>query len=370
MHAFTPAIVCFSHLRWNFVFQRPQHVLSRLASERRVYYFEEPLYVDDGGPRCEDEALACGVTVVRPHIPSRLRDSHETHERLVRAYLTKHAVADPIAWYYTPMALAYTQFLRYSMCVYDCMDELAKFAFAPAELNVFEQELFRRAGVVFTGGRSLYYAKRRHHSNVRCFPSAVDAEHFAPRALPEPADLRAVPRPRIGFYGVVDERFDIDYVDAIAQLRPQWNLVIVGPVVKIDPGLLPHRDNIHYIGQRSYGELPAYLHHWDIAMLPFARNDSTRFISPTKTLEYLAAHKPVISTPIADVVDPYGERGLVGIAATAEQFVEFAEAALRETPPARWHAEVDELLTHASWDATVAAMSAEIQRCSIAKALA
>lgn len=363
-------IVCFSHLRWGFVYQRPQHILSRMAARRPVYYIEEP-FAGTGPAFFLEETPGHNVTVLRPHVPAGDRNSVERKlASLLRAFVSRRRINDAILWYYTPMALSWSSFMYGKACVYDCMDELSMFAFAPPDLADLERRLFEKADVVFTGGRSLYYKKRKSHPNVRCFPSAVDAGHFAPRAIAEPQDIAAIPRPRFGFYGVVDERFDRDYVDGIARLRPEWQFIIVGPVVKIDPESLPRRTNIHYIGQRSYDELPAYLQHWDVAMLPFARNDATRFISPTKTLEYLAAGKPVISTPIADVVDPYGERGLVGIADTPERFVALGENVLRHPPAEDWHDEVRRLVNELSWEATVSAMSAEIQRATLARVLA
>ncbi len=332
-------IVCFSHLRWNFVFQRPQHVLSRLSASREVFYVEEPVFKDAAEPRLADAKVLENVTVLCAHLPAERRhEAEEMQRRLLSAFLRERRILDAIFWYYTPMAFPWTDPLPHSMCVYDCMDELSMFAFAPDVLQEREAALLAKASVVFTGGRSLYYRKRRHHRNVQCFPSAVDAGHFRPRSLPEPDDLAAIGRPRFGFYGVVDERFDCRLLGDVALLRPHWQFVIVGPIAKIDPQSLPRRENIHYIGQRSYDELPAHLHHWDIAMLPFALNDATRFISPTKTLEYLAARKPVISTPIADVVDPYGKDGLVGIASGALEFVAIAEDVLKRGLRARWFA--------------------------------
>jgi UDP-galactopyranose mutase len=229
--------------------------------------------------------------------------------------------------------MPWTAHLRPLATVYDCMDELSAFKGAPRSLRENELALFERADLVFTGGHSLYEVKRDQHRNVYAFPSSIDAPHFAQAraAADEPEDQRDIPRPRLGFFGVIDERMDIELLDAVAQARPDWQLVMIGPVVKIDPAGLPRRANIHYLGGKTYAGLPAYLSGWDVALLPFARNESTRFISPTKTPEYLAAGKPVVSTPIRDVVRPYGEQGLVRVADTAEEFVEACEAAMGET---------------------------------------
>src|SRR5215204_3870526 len=238
---------------------------------------------------------------------------------LVDRLLAREDESPRILWYYTPMALAFTSHLECDLCVYDNMDELSAFRGASQEMIDNEAELFRRADVVFTGGMSLYEAKRNRHANVHGLPSSIDFDHFSKARRmrdAEPADQAAIPHPRLGFFGVIDERMDIDLVAAVADLRPDWHLVMIGPVVKIDPATLPQRANIHWLGGKSYSDLPRYLSGWDVGFMPFALNESTRFISPTKTPEFLAAGVPVVSTPITDVVRPYGEKGLVEIAKT------------------------------------------------------
>jgi UDP-galactopyranose mutase len=257
------------------------------------------------------------------------------------------------------MALPFTEHVRASLVVYDCMDELSAFRGAPPELIERERRLLARADRVFTGGVSLYEAKRHLHRSVHAFPSSVDVPHFAAarKRQPDPEDQAPIGRPRLGFYGVIDERLDTDLLAAAAALRPDWNFVLVGPVVKIDAAQLPRGANVHYLGPKLYEELPRYLAGWDVALMPFARNESTRFISPTKTPEYLAAGRPVVSTPIADVVRSYGETGLVRIADTPEGFVAAAEAALDDAKhPERWIGPVDRALAEMSWDATWARM--------------
>ena len=352
-------LICLSHLRWNFVYQRPQHLLSRAARGHRVFFVEEPFY-DSDEERLEVSEAKDNVLVCVPHLPKWMRGAagERAQQRLLKQLLAEFAVRDYVLWFYTPMALAFARELEPLATVYDCMDELRNFAGAPPELAAREEELLRRADLVFTGGRSLYQAKRDRHPAVYVFASSVDAAHFgqARTMLPEPPDQAAVPYPRLGFYGVLDERLDRELVDALAQKRPAWQLVLVGPVAKIDPGELPRRPNIHYLGAKDYGELPAYLSGWDVALLPFARNDATRFISPTKMPEYLAAGKPVVSTPIADVVTPYGEQGLVWIADDADGFVAAVEEALAEDPAERTSL-IDERLPESSWDRTWARMA-------------
>jgi glycosyltransferase involved in cell wall biosynthesis len=360
-------VVVFSHLRWDFVYQRPQHLLSRLAARHPVLFVEEPQH-DPGGPaRWDRSAPAPGVTVFRPRTPLAEPGFHPAQLALVAAMLDEvREAAGPggiIAWLYTPMALPLAHRLDPALVVYDCMDELSLFAGAPPELVAREEELLQLADVVFTGGPSLYRAKRGRHPNVHCFTSSVDAEHFGraragrPDAPDEPADQRDLPHPRLGYYGVIDERLDLPLLAALADAHPAWQLVLVGPVVKIDPAALPRRANIHYTGQRRYDELPAYLAGWDVCLLPFALNESTRFISPTKTLEYMAAERPIVSTPITDVAEPYGN--IVYLGETPEAFIRACERALASDAAERERrgSLMRGVLARTSWDATVAAMT-------------
>jgi UDP-galactopyranose mutase len=356
-------LLCFSHLRWGFVHQRPQHLLTRAAATHRVIFWEEPVTVDDGAPRLEAEQTPEGVTVMRPLLPPGV-DHGLAQRALLDAMLAAEAIVDPLLWYYTPQALSFSAHLTGSVTVYDCMDELSAFHGADRSLPLRERALMRRADLVFTGGHSLYAAKRQHHKSVHAFPSGVDIAHFAPArdGLADPADQASLPRPRLGFYGVIDERFDRELLDAVAALRPDWQFVMVGPVVKIDPADLPRRPNIHYLGAKTYAALPAYAGNWDVALMPFARNEATRYISPTKTPEYLAAGLPVVSTPIVDVVHAYGGMPGVFIAETPAEFVAAAAQALElAAAPARWRRAADARLATMGWDGIWSRMLALIE---------
>ena len=358
-------IVAFSHLRWDFVYQRPQQLLSRLAARRRVLFVEEPL---DGGLEPDRWELARpveNVLVARPRLSdlrARTADSvSHAVAGLLRDLVRAEELASPVAWVYTPMAEPLLDAVSPSLVVYDCMDELSLFQGAPPELVRLETALLGRADLVFTGGVSLYEAKRNRHPRVHCFPSSVDAEHFrqaraSATAPAEPDDQAGLPHPRLGFFGVLDERLDLPALDALATAHPDWQIVMVGPTVKIDPATLPRHANIHYTGQRPYDQLPAYLAGWDVCLLPFARNDATRFISPTKTLEYMAAERPIVSTPIADVVRSYAD--IVYLADSPAAFVEACERALAATDEERT-ARTERsrvVLAQTSWDATVRRM--------------
>jgi UDP-galactopyranose mutase len=364
-------LICFSHLRWNFVFQRPQHLMSRFGRDMRVIFWEEPV---DISPRetaylkVRDADGFPHVRLVVPHLPEGMpEDAREAAlSRLLDAHVA--SLRGPlVTWYYTPMMLPFSRQLEADVTVYDAMDELSKFRFAPAKLLDLEQELIDKADLVFTGGTSLYEAKKHRHPAVHCFPSSVDRAHFAKaRAeLFDPADQEDLPLPRLGFYGVIDERFDTELLDKVAAMRPDWSFVMVGPVVKISEDELPKRPNIHYLGGKTYGELPAYLSGWDVALMPFAMNESTQFISPTKTPEYLAGGKPVVSTPVKDVVRHYGHLEGVKIASTADEFVAACDEALEVAgdPESGWLAEADLMLSATSWDTTQARMAGLVAQC-------
>lgn len=358
-------LLCFSHLRWGFVFQRPNHLLSRFSKHQRVFFIEEPIFTD-GEERLHIENYNDNLYVVTPHFPHGLSAEEVTKklQKTVSSLILQMQVNRYYAWYYTPMALPFTEHLNPEVVVYDCMDELAAFKFAPPELTQNERRLFQKADVVFTGGHSIFESKKTAHHNIYSFPSSIDKHHFgrARKTKVDPADQASIPHPRFGFFGVIDERFDIDLIDQVAKAKPDWQFVLLGPVVKIDPATLPKHSNVHYLGGKSYEELPAYISGWDVAMIPFAINESTRFISPTKTPEYLAAGKPVISTPIRDVVSPYGMNNLVHIVRNADEFIAAAEAELAKKRKANWLKKVDEFLQGNSWDRTWSQMVRHIEQ--------
>jgi glycosyltransferase involved in cell wall biosynthesis len=326
--------VCLSHLRWDFVYQRPQHLLSRFARNGRVFFFEEPFYTDEA-THLKITEKSENLFVAVPFVSNTDKENSDVSQiqrEMLDEMIRSNDVNDFILWFYTPMAMDFAAHINAKATVFDCMDELSAFRFAPPELIENERKLLEKADLVFTGGQSLYEAKRDKHERVFAFPSSIDAAHFgkAREISEEPEDQKSIASPRFGFCGVIDERMDTRLIGQMADLRPDWQFVMIGPVVKISEEDLPQRANIHYLGGKNYDDLPAYLSGWNVAIMPFALNESTRFISPTKTPEYLAAGLPVISTPIRDVVRPYQEKGLVYIASTAEEFVAAGEKALLE----------------------------------------
>jgi glycosyltransferase involved in cell wall biosynthesis len=349
-------IICFSHLRWNFVYQRPQHLLSRFAKENRVFFFEEPVFDCMEKPFYSIKEDMPNLFVVVPHlIPGQAESEIVLAQKtMVDILIEDMNIEQYKIWYYSPMALAFSDHLETDLVVFDCMDELSAFKFAPPALLENENKLLKKADLVFTGGHSLYEAKKNRHPNIHTMQSAIDKEHFYPARsrMADPADQARIPFPRLGFYGVIDERFDLALVEKMASLKPAWQFIFIGPVVKIDPGQLPVNKNIHYLGGKNYRELPAYISNWDICIMPFAINESTRYISPTKTPEFLAAGKPVISSAITDVVNPYGINNLVHIKETAEGFIESAAKELAKVNRTVWPGQVDHFLSDISWDKT------------------
>ena len=333
--------------------------MSRFAKFYNVLYIEEPIYVDGTDSSIIVKTTKENLKVLLPQISRDLQKQEEnkTLSHLLNEFLINNNFNVNICWYYTPMMMQWSKDFRAEITVYDCMDELSAFKFAPVELKGYEQELLNYADLVFTGGASLYKAKADRHEAVYMFPSSVDMQHFgeARKDLPSPVDQKIITTPYIGFYGVIDERFDIKLLSALAIAKPEWNFVIIGPVVKVNPNDLPQSPNITYLGSRKYEELPSYLSGWDVALIPFAINEATKFISPTKTPEYLAGGKPVVSTPIIDVVETYGKSKVVHIADPTDipAFIIAIEKALENSKDPKYVCEqADLLLNRMSWDKT------------------
>jgi glycosyltransferase involved in cell wall biosynthesis len=347
-------IICYSHLRWNFVFQRPQQIMTRLAKQFRIYFIEEPIF-DAAQPYFEFQTAGTNIWVMVPHLPPGNAENSENSmlEELLRNLIVDHRIVNHIGWYYTPMALSFSANIKADVVVYDCMDELSAFDFAPADLKEKEKKLLSIADIIFTGGYSLYQSKKALHHNVHLFPSSIDKKHFE-RARTFTAvmpDQEPIAHPRIGYFGVIDERMDMALLKAAADKKPEWQFILIGPVVKIDPSALPKNPNVHFLGQKNYNELPDYVSGWYVAMMPFAINEATRFISPTKTPEYLAAGKPVVSTAIADVVRFYGDVGLVYISHNTDDFINGIETSINLDRNS-WLKAVDAVLANQSWNLT------------------
>jgi glycosyltransferase involved in cell wall biosynthesis len=346
-------IVVFCHLRWEFVYQRPQHIISRLSRSHKILLIEEPL------PFENEEKNTANLLVINENL--HLLQPKTASITEIRDILPEYinACKAKIGWFYSPAFMPLLSHFRFDTVVYDCMDELTLFKGADSRLPQQEKHLLLNADVIFTGGKSLYECKSKFHDNVHCFPSSVDEQHFAQalNGIEVPKDISRIRAPIAGYFGVIDERIDFSLLEETALLNPGISFVMIGPLAKISEADLPRRDNIHYLGMKTYSSLPNYIKAFSVAIMPFAINDATRFISPTKTLEYMAAGKPIISTPVTDVVRDYGH--CVSIVTTPAEFSNALSHALLQsrsqvTPAYR------KILANTSWDRTVEKMRALI----------
>ena len=367
-------LVVASHLRWNFVWQRPQQLLSRLAGKHRILLIEEPEFAPEGET---PSPVVCEVlpnlVTLTPQVdraecgdtPLWLWPCRDAIARQARQTLTALEFRQRALWFYTPTPDFLQQVVSPDMMVYDVMDELSNFKFAPPQLRENEKRLLGESAVVFTGGASLYDAKKTFNPNTHLFPSGVDAKHYETASDPDtvmPEWMQAIPGPRAVYIGVIDERLDHELLGKMAAARPDVQFLICGPIVKVDPAHLPQAPNLHYPGQQQYADLPRILSGADICLMPFAMNEATRFISPTKTLEYMATHRPIVSTPITDVVRFYSD--IVYIGDTREAFLAQIDAAFNETQAERdrKRRREEKILTELAWDAIADNMETLMQR--------
>jgi glycosyltransferase involved in cell wall biosynthesis len=362
--------VVHSHLGWDWVWQRPQQFLSRLSKSHPVLFIE--------GPQPDERVRATRVTmreitdfpdivVVQMKIPAALWSNgswvDKERRRAVQSLLAGplgRKFAQPVQWFYDPMAVtAFAGHLDERAIVYDCMDELSLFRGAPAELVRRERELLALADVVFAGGPKMWKAKRALNPNCFCFGCGVDEKHFA-RArsarLARPSDVVYLPRPIFGYIGVVDERVDYELIAKLADAA-SGSVVIVGPSTKVDTKTFPQRANLHWLGGRDYAELPSYARAFDVCMMPFAMNEATRFINPTKALEYMATGKPIVSTPVEDVVAQFSS--VVTIARNATEFIAACER-VAANPPRQQIERGLERVRRNSWESIVAQLEEHI----------
>jgi glycosyltransferase involved in cell wall biosynthesis len=348
-----PILICLSYLRWDFTWQRPHQLMSRAAALCDVVFVEEPMISDDVAvPRFTVRDTASGVRVACLHAPSTLPSNEVA--RVMRENMAQFATPGRplLLWFWSPIGLPFVSNLYSDFAVYDCMDDLESFRGAPPELAALEDALLQRVQLVIAAGRTLFRSRLGCHPNMHLFPSSIDTAHFAPARQPGPVApaVASLPCPRIGFFGVIDERMDVDLVAAIAARRPDWHLVMIGPTAKIDPGGLPRAPNIYWLGPVDYADRPRYLRGWNAGFMPFALNDATRHISPTKTPEFLAAGLPVVSTSVAYVVHDWGH--VIGIADGPDAFVTALETALRDGRSRTSLERVDLALARSSWDRT------------------
>lgn len=347
-------MIVFCHLRWQFVYQRPQHIISRMAETMKILYVEEPLHYNENETSGNLIVINEMLHVLQPNVPAI-----EAIAAILPEFVKNKNIG--VGWFYSASFCPLLETLHFDTLVYDCMDELSLFKGAPEHLINQEKYLMAHADIIFTGGKSLYESKKQFHNNVHCFPSSVDESHFAQalNGISIPSDIGDIKMPIVGYYGVIDERIDLEMLQESARKMPEVSFVMIGPVAKIDESDLPKEENIHYLGMKSYNELPHYLKAFDIAMMPFALNDATKFISPTKTLEYMAAGKPIISTKIMDVVRDYSD--CVSLVETDTDFCEAVQSINDKTDHTAMKTNYETILKNTSWDNTTAQMKSIIK---------
>jgi glycosyltransferase involved in cell wall biosynthesis len=362
-------IIAHCHLRWDFVWQRPQQIFSRLATHHPVLFIEDPVE-GEGHVRLELTEVLPAIVRAVPVVPGCSSMSIDQqcaavlpvlHRSLAKDPMLAEKFDRPIHWFYSPMtAPAYVGQFHEVRTVYDCMDELSNFRFAPSDLSQRESFLLSQADVVFTGGYKLFEAKSQLHRNTHFYGCGVDLEHFGKARLPEtacPPDMALLDAPILGYFGVIDERLDYSLIAKLAAAFPEGSVVMVGPLAKVEHDALPKAHNIHWMGQRAYRDLPAIVKTFDVCLMPFAMNESTRYINPTKTLEYMAAGKPIVSTAVPDVVRHFTP--VVQVASGSEEFVALARQASSEPDAALIHQGIARAAA-ASWDAIVSNMRADM----------
>jgi len=364
-------IIVHCHLRWDFVWQRPQQIFSRLAASHPVLFIEDPV-IADGEPRLAIDQPYPNLVRIVPQIPQHLAVNADKDAEIflpqIKQALRDHPLLagrfdNAVHWFYSPMpAPGYVGQLDTVGVVYDCMDELANFRFAPPDIAERERFVMANAGVVFTGGYQLFESKAKHHDNVNFYGCGVDVAHYGrarDAATQVPDAVAATPAPRFGYFGVIDERLDYELIGALADRFPDASIIMAGPLAKVDPAELPQQSNIHWLGQQRYEDLPAIVKGFDVCLMPFALNEATKYINPTKTLEYMAAGKPIVSTAVADVVRNFTP--IVDVAHSRDGFLDAVERAWRQ-PDDALIAQGIERASGASWDATVESMRNDIQQ--------
>lgn len=347
-------LLCFSPVKWEGVFQRPQHLMSHAAKKWRVFYIEDPIFdTDTKVPDYEVKELKkhTGLFVVSIRLPetSSKVDTKNAMHKLLGKLCAEYKINNFGTWYYSPMGIQYTYELYPRVVVYDCTSPIRT---AQPSLIDIENELISQSDLVFTNGNALFEAKQNWHPQVYNFPSSIDKEHFmqARLQLPEPADQEEILCPRLGLYGAIDECFDAELLRALAHRRPDWQFVLVGPVVGIDEDTLPKAENIHYLGEKSYQEMPSYISGWNAALILVSTDKTKQVQVPTRTPEYLAAFKPIVATPVADIISPYQEMGLVNVAENVFEFETAIEEVLSDDKRKQWKKNIDEFLKTNSWD--------------------
>ena len=349
--------------------------MRRLARDRQVFFVEEPR-VTKGEPFTVVRRVEPNLHVVSLRVPAHLsaRALENAQRRCVASLTPKDE--HPLLWIYSPAASRAARDLEPSLVVYDCVADHASRAGATATMKENERSLLASADLVLTAGTALFEAKRAHNVSTYPLPSSVDVAHFARARSPRNEDragllsgLRAIPGPRVGFLGSIDDRVDLDLVDRLAEARPGLHIVLCGALSGVTRWTLPDRPNVHYVGAQDYDDLPEHVASWDAAIFPFRGDVATRRSEPSGLLACLAAGKPIVSTPL-DELGPYVAQDLVTVAHPA-QFAAAVDAALRQArSPAVMNGRRrarEQLLARTSWDRTCSAMFRLVDEAAMAR---
>ena len=362
-------IIVHCHLCWDWVWQRPQQFLSRLSARHKILFVEtmapDP-QLSSPMARFWTAPNFPNVTILRLQFPAwRWNDGafvDRERRRLVKEFISGPGAGqfeDPVQWFYDPMAVpAFLGQMSEIGVVYDCMDELSKFHCAPPQIKMREQKLLAAADVVFAGGRKLWQTKKLQNENCHFYGCGVDVAHFGNARRDDtkiPDDIAALKKPVLGYFGVVDERMDYELLVKLADANPDWSIAMVGPQLKVDA--VPQRPNLHWLGQKNYIQLPAYCKAFDVCLMPFALNEATEFINPTKALEYMATGRPIVSSAVADVVTNFGS--VVNIARTHDEFISLCRAAIEKADSARIETGLKQAAEN-SWDGIIARLEKHI----------
>lgn len=348
-------MIVFCHLRWQFVYQRPQHVIERLSHHLKVLFVEEPLPNSTSHSSGNLIVVNDNLHILQPNV-----EDVKSIAKILPEYVNNKSI--PFGWFYSASFSPLLEELNFQTVVYDCMDEPSLIKGDSQELLNQEEYLMSHADIIFTNVQSLFESKKQHHPNVHLFPGSVDKTHFNKAwNSSTPEDIAHIQSPIVGYYGIIDEQIDFSLLQETALKLPNVSFVMIGPRM-IDEEHLPKEANIHFLEMKSYDELPNYLKAFDIAMMPFVLNDATKYISPTKTLEYMAAGKPIISTKTTDVVRDY--RRCVSLVENADEFSNAITFLLDKMDRLSLEMEYYRILKKTSWDATTDKMESLIRTFS------
>ncbi|MEW6448454.1 MAG: glycosyltransferase [Bacillota bacterium] len=374
-------IICLSSVNWDPIWTRKQQVLSRLHPSNRILYVEPPgtLISPFKDPSYWGKWRPWGrwVSRPRPNIyvfqpPFVLPFGNMYHwvgklnqywlAAWVNLAIHRLKIKHPILWTYLPGTAAVARLIKHAVLIYDCVDEHGAYKGLVSERTIWklETELLRTADITFVTAPGLYQRRKDHARRIYYVPNAADVAHFNKACDPEtpiPEEIRRLPSPRLCFVGVVQEWVDTELLARVARERPEWSIVLIGPVA---PGISLHgldkMPNVFFLGRKPKEVLPNYLKGCEVCLNLFRKSTLTANVSPLKFYEYLASGRPVVSTEMP-AVEEFAD--LIEIAADAPGFITAVEKALAEENAGRREKRLARAREH-SWEARVALMEEKI----------